>query len=269
MIRLKDLFTEKSSPSDHNPFKPHKLVFYALLFIRSGKVQHQIDFKKITVKAGDCLIISKNQVHAFDSNAIYDGHIVLFTDEFLINHLSQSTISIIYRLYNYHLGSPLYHTPKENDQFISNLQEEQSADGHDGKPGIIAALLSILLLKLQSIRKEHLKEHSFDRGYEIFATFKTQVEELYITSRDAKWYAEKAAISYKHLNEVCKRFTQTTAKEFIDEHVILEAKRYLTVTTLSIKETGYECGFDEATNFQKYFKKHTGLAPAAFREKYQ
>ena len=269
LISLKALFSEKLHPSDHNPFKPHKLVFYALLFISSGKVQHQIDFKKISVAAGDCLIISKNQVHAFDDKAVYDGYLVLFTEEFLINYLSPSTLAKISRLYNYHFGTSLYHTPKESDHFVLSLQEELSGANYDGKPNMIAAGLSIFLLQVERINQLHSNDNSFDRGYEIFIAFKQQVEEEYRTSRDAKWYAEKAIISYKHLNDVCKRFTQMTAKEFIDEHVILEAKRYLSVTSLSVKEIGYECGFDEPTNFQKYFKKHTGLTPLAFREKYQ
>jgi AraC-like DNA-binding protein len=71
------------------------------------------------------------------------------------------------------------------------------------------------------------------------------------------------------LNTVSKTVVHQTAKAFIDSFVILEAKRLLVATTLSVKEISYECGFDEPTNFLKYFKKHTNLTPTQFRKTLQ
>ena len=47
---------------------------------------------------------------------------------------------------------------------------------------------------------------------------------------------------------------------------MLEAKRILAHTTESVKEIGYDLGFDEPTNFIKYFKKHSKFTPTEFRE---
>ena len=49
---------------------------------------------------------------------------------------------------------------------------------------------------------------------------------------------------------------------------MLEAKRLLCHTNISIKEIGYAIGFDEPTNFIKYFRKHTGKTPIDFRGSY-
>jgi AraC-like DNA-binding protein len=84
-------------------------------------------------------------------------------------------------------------------------------------------------------------------------------------SRDAKFYAALLNISYRHLNNLCKEFTQKTAKSVIDGFVILEAKRKLFQPDLPIKEISYSMGFDEPTNFVKYFKSHTGVSPKTFR----
>lgn len=46
---------------------------------------------------------------------------------------------------------------------------------------------------------------------------------------------------------------------------MLEAKRLLAYSSLSIKEIGFELGFGEPTNFNKYFRKHTGMAPMQFK----
>ncbi|MNL40944.1 DNA-binding transcriptional regulator AraC [compost metagenome] len=54
----------------------------------------------------------------------------------------------------------------------------------------------------------------------------------------------------------------------IDQRVMLEAKRLLVHTHESIKEIGFALGFEEPTNFVKYFRKHSGLTPVAFRDKF-
>ena len=73
------------------------------------------------------------------------------------------------------------------------------------------------------------------------------------------------SVSTKHLNGIVKEFTLNTAKHFIDNFVILEAKRAIVSSNYSLKEIGYIVGFDEVTNFTKFFKKHTGITPKQFK----
>ncbi|MFC1653158.1 helix-turn-helix domain-containing protein [Planctomycetota bacterium] len=72
---------------------------------------------------------------------------------------------------------------------------------------------------------------------------------------------------YKHLNEICKRITGRTVKKCIDNHVILEMKRRLASSDISIKELAYITGFDEPTNLVKYFKKYTNQSPSQFKRR--
>jgi cysteinyl-tRNA synthetase len=107
---------------------------------------------------------------------------------------------------------------------------------------------------------------SIDNKYlEYFNHFRLAVEQNFSKTRDAKVYASELSISYKHLNEVCKQVVKVTAKSFINNYVILEAKRMLVSTSLSVKEIAFAIGFSEPTNFLKYFKKHTSLTPVEFR----
>jgi AraC-like DNA-binding protein len=75
-------------------------------------------------------------------------------------------------------------------------------------------------------------------------------------------------ISEKRLYHATTTTMGKTPKVIIDEKVMLEAKRLLIHTNLSIKETGYDLGFAEPTNFIKYFRRHTGKTPSEFRESY-
>ncbi len=253
---------------DHSPYKPHRLSFFAIIIIQNGAVTHELDFQKYSLKAGDCLLVSKGQIHAFDTAAHYQGCMVLFTEAFLLHHIAPVTLQKISRLYNYHLNLSQCHCLSENNQFLANIQETTASSVSFGVPDILASYLTIYLLKLEQIKHLNITNKAFDRKYEVFDAFKQKVEKHYADSRNAKDYAQQLAVSYKYLNEACKAFTHKTAKTFIDDFVVLEAKRYLSSSALSIKEISFQCGFDEPTNFQKYFKKYTGDTPAQFRQRY-
>lgn len=87
-------------------------------------------------------------------------------------------------------------------------------------------------------------------------------------SRNANFYAKKLNITYKHLNSICKDVADVTAKQFIDAFIILEAKRLLINSEMKSTELAYTLGFEEPTNFVKYFKKYTGLTPNTFKNDY-
>ncbi len=254
-------------PKDHNPFAPHKLDFFAVLYITNGSVKHTLDFEQHHLVKNQCLVISKGQVHAFDKERKYEGYIVLFTEFFLIRHLSKSIIDKISRLYNYHTFSSKYSVSSESSALLDLVKQEQNNSNVVFKEAILASLTAAWLLKLEQYDNQILPLDTNNNNYNLFAGFVKLVEANYHLNRNANFYASNLSISYKHLNEISKQYTHKTAKEFIDNYVILEAKRYLSSTILSIKEIAFKLGFDESTNFQKYFKKITKQTPVHFREK--
>lgn len=263
-FKLETLITEDLKPSDHNPYLPHRLNFYAVLIISEGEVNHIVDFKVHTLKKGDVMVISKGQIHAFEQRAKYKGYLVVFSEAFMQKYIAQSTIARINHLYNYFLKQEKINNPDYNQILLNKLKEELQSKS-SSLPNIIASLLTVYLLKLNDENTSLATNTVDDKKLEYFNLFKHLVEQNYSKTRDAKVYASDLAISYKHLNEVCKKIVKTTAKAFIDSYIILEAKRMLVSTSLSVKEIAFTLGFDEPTNFLKYFKKHTSLTPVEFR----
>ena len=52
----------------------------------------------------------------------------------------------------------------------------------------------------------------------------------------------------------------------VQERIILEAQRMLLYSNLNVSQIGYRLGFDDASYFVKYFKKHTSVSPSEFRK---
>ena len=264
LLAINELMSDTTKHKDHSPYEPHRLGFFTLLIITRGEVQHSVDFETHTLRQGDVMVLSKGQIHAFDENSEYNGYLVVFTDAFMQKYMAQSTITQINHLYNYFLHQEKIANPDFSNFFLRELKDVLQG-ASSSAPNIIGSLLSIYLLKLNDANTRTNGNFTDDKNVEYFNQFKALVERKFATTRDAKFYATELSISYKHLNEVCKYVVKDTAKSFIDRYVILEAKRRLVSTSLSAKEIAFSLGFNEATNFLKYFKKHTHLTPLEFR----
>ncbi len=76
-----------------------------------------------------------------------------------------------------------------------------------------------------------------------------------------------------HLNEVVKKITGQTAKEVIQDRLLLEAKRYATYSDCTLSEIAFHLGYEDAAHFSRMFKKCSGMNfvqfRAAIRKKYK
>ena len=148
------------------------------------------------------------------------------------------------------------------------LKEIKKEAGHiQSNPLTSMLLFSALFLMVEREQAAHHTQQVSSRDSNTFHQFMNLVEQQFNTTRNAVDYAEQLFITYKTLNVLCKRVTGSTAKQLIDDYTILEAKRRLTLDKKSVQELAYELGFDEVTNFTKYFKKHTLMTPSQFHKK--
>ncbi|MBW1799125.1 MAG: helix-turn-helix domain-containing protein [Deltaproteobacteria bacterium] len=256
---------------DHALENHHRIDFYTILLITKGSGIHQIDFQPYPYRKGDVIFISKTQIHAFDACFNGEGIAVLFTEPFLVKNVIHSDILFFHRLFNYHLHSPVIHRDEQGRDNLSRIMNDMYEEYHSpesfAKEEILRSYLKLLLLKAERIKGTLITKKEKNTAWiDVFTRFKTLIEDHHTETRNAGDYAEKLNLSYKHLNEICKNVTGHTAKGFIDTYLILEIKRQLSISDLSIKELTYQLGFDEPTNFLKFFKKHTSQTPTQFRQ---
>ena len=251
--------------------KPHRVEFYQIHYISKGTGVHFIDFKPYQYNEGSIIFISKGQVQAFDVQSKMDGFLILFTNDFLSKNLIHSDILSIYRLYTYHLHEPVIQPEETGRELFRNIVNEMYWEyllsDNFAKEEILRLLLKLFLLRVERIKRTLILKEKNVELFSTFSVFKNYLENRFTETRNAKDYAKMMNISYKHLNEVCKSITGNTVKEFIDQFIILETKRHLATSDISMKELTYALGFDEPTNFLKYFKKHTGQSPSKFKKK--
>ncbi|MEZ4911604.1 MAG: helix-turn-helix transcriptional regulator [Saprospiraceae bacterium] len=270
ILRLEDLFKRKNL--DHSLEDFHKVEFYLVLLTENGSGYHTIDFTDYQCNKGTILTIRKDQIHKFFRSNSIRGSLFLFTDEFLVSYLEKSENLRVIQLFNELLSSPklqLNATDFEDIQQIKNRIEKEYFEKNDNySMNIIRSELQILITKLFRI-KSQTENLDIDRKYlREFIDFQTLIENIAHTTTKVKDYATHLGISTKTLNTITQEIAHKTAKEFINEIAIKQIKRLLINTQLSIKEIAYQSGFEESTNFYKYFKRHAQTTPERFRTSY-
>jgi AraC-like DNA-binding protein len=98
-----------------------------------------------------------------------------------------------------------------------------------------------------------------------FARFRRELEAGYTRCRQVAEYAGRLDCSVRTLTRACLAATGRSAKEVIDERVVLEAKRLLSATDLPVAAIGRRLGFAEQTHFSRLFHRAVGCPPGLFR----
>lgn len=264
-LRLAELFEKNKKNLSHNPLQPHRISFFALLIVTSGEGEHQVDLMNYSIQKGDVLKIAKGQVHAFQEDYRYDGYLVVFTEDFILKYFSKSSIYYISHLYNYHISESLVKNSGFNEFFLDEISAEIHSQNAYVQKELVAKILELYLLRLERFAHTLPLEKLNKAHQSLFLNFKDLLEKNYTKTRNVKDYAEMLSVTSKHLNHIVREYTLNTAKHFIDNFVILEIKRAILSTDNSLKEIGYDVGFDEITNFTKFFKKHIGTTPKQFK----
>ena len=251
---------------------PHRTEFYHVVWCQSGNPTFLVDFSPVKVEPQTILFLNKNTVQIFDSHESFEAKAVLFTDHFFAKTEADLKFLRSTILFNDLLGVSQIALDGSSAVFstLFALMEGEVENSNDPFQSDILRnhLHSFLLLAERERRKQDFTEikQSTELNYTIL--FKELVDARYKQNKQVSYYAAQMSVTEKRLNGATTKILGKTPKVLIDERVMLEAKRLLAHTRESIKEIAYELGFQEPTNFIKYFRKHNGNTPVEFRESF-
>ena len=253
----------------------HKHTFYEILWVDEGKSRQTIDYQSYDLGTESLFFISPGQLHEFEAWQGLKGGTIMFTAEFfLLNQQNTDKLFELSFLDNYYttpqlqLSTASFKDIRKTIDWL--LQEKQRKDTN---PAILQSLLHVLLLQAQRTIDTNTSTTTSKNYIIIYKKFKSLIEKHFHKGLTASDYATQLHLSQHHLNLAVKQVTGKTATEVIRARAILEAKRLLTFTDLSVSEIAAELGYFDSSYFAKIFKKESGLSPKAFRnqmsEKYR
>lgn len=262
---------ERLSRKPHKLFQPHRTDFFIIYLFTEGNGTHIVDFEPIEVKTNHILFISKGQIHAFDANETYDGKTLIFTEDFFCRAAADRKYLQSSSLFN-NVFHQSYFRINNNftklNALFGEIFEELKHTPDNKQSDILHNLLyRILLLSEREIDEQPGVKKKITSSDILAVTFKQEVDKNFKTQKKAFFYTHLLGVSIRRLQLATASTFSKTPKEIINDRILLEAKRMLAYDELSIKEIANSLGYDETTNFIKFFKLKSGFTPTEFKLK--
>ncbi len=240
-----------------------------MFIITKGEGIHTIDYKDYTYKEGTVFSLRKGVTHKFTrSNA--DGELLIFTEDFIIKHIGKKDGLKLLQLFNELIESPKIQLDKsmysEIKTILKQLNTEIQLEKDVHSSIIKRSLLQILTSKLYREKAKDKNISTNTKYLSQFLIFQNLIEQQWAENKTALNYAKQMSITPKTLNNVVKSIIKKSAKYLIDDIATTQIKHLLINTELTVTEIAYKSGFDDPTNFFKYFKKNTNISPNQFRK---
>ena len=235
---------------------------YTIILVTKGCGSADIDLHTVPMSQGQLGIIAPGQIHS---------NINIKECELWMLRMSPEMMDDDYRyqLDEYAMtGNPVM-LPEETIVLLCEALEFLSklmASMNDRQP-MKSVLFNMLNVVLGIITPRILNGQAKSplRSTEITVKFKQMLPKFVRRQKKPSFYANELCISEVYLNEVVKKTTGMTPSGWINVAILLEAKRMIRTTTLTVKEIAHNLGFEDHAYFSRLFKKNTNMTPLEFR----
>ena len=241
---------------------PHRHAYHELIWVRNGAAEHLLDGESLRAPAPSFLVIPEGRVHRFTPAPRLAGCVVRFRESFLPD---SSSI-----LFNQFVGTSCIDVPPTIAAEIDALIALARLEWRSGDPSAtpLRHLLRALIAKIESLwfQASGMQRRARTDSQRLWVRFSRLVEARYLAEHSPGYYARELGMSSRRLNTVARLFAGTTVAEAIGHRLVLEAKRQLLFSDLSVGEISFALGFEEHSYFTRVFRKRVGMTPSEYRD---
>ncbi|MCH0541835.1 helix-turn-helix domain-containing protein [Streptomyces sp. MUM 203J] len=248
---------------------PHRHTFYEIVHVTAGRGVHVVDLARCELRPPHLGVIAPGQVHHWEGVTGLDGSVVLFTEDFLLDHPGDR--DLLRRL----SGRPwptLAGTVRDGVAGLVEQLHEEYREGAEGFASVLGALLHVLVVRAARLGAE-TDAGPPGQGPPGRAGRAGWVAEEFarlVGRGDPELWsvgacAGRIGVTSGHLTESVKAATGRTPGELVREARTQEAKRLLAKTDLTVRQVGERLGFGDPAYFCRFFRRETGLSPGDFR----
>lgn len=250
----------------------HTLNYYDITFITEGKGTFSVDNQTYEAIPCDVLFSKPGEIRNWDTHHIINGYALIFEEEFLSSLFKDSLF--VQHLSFFHIESSSSRLHLSDELFTRILETlhdiKMEIDSYQqGDVHVLRALLYEVLmllnrayLKMTSMEESRSREVSNNHVSKFMNLVATHVKEQH----SVQYYADKLCITPNYLNEIITSTVGVSAKQYIQNKVMEEAKRLLVYTDFPISDIAFELCFSTVSYFIRSFRQHTGETPLLYRK---
>jgi len=245
---------------------PGQFSEYTILFISEGQGIYQADFASFEFAAPALLFSTPQQtIHIKEIKPLTYTTLQFHGDFYCIEYHRNEVACNGLLFNNIYLEPSIKLNAVQQqlyyqliDQIIDEMQQQLPSEI------VLRAYLQLLLaksstLKISSEKQNFQKDEKMDQ-------FRLLLEENFLVLHKPSDYAALLAMTPNNFTKQCSRRFNKTPTQMIQERLILEAKKQLHLTRLSIKEIAFALKFQDEFYFSRVFKKMTNVSPQTFRK---
>lgn len=259
------LFTFKHFIDELEANEPRKLQRAAIVLCTSGSCRININLEEHEVKAPQLITLMPGQIFELLSDIdTLEGYVISLSKRFIDKVNLPGWQHQYMKMYNNPITDINQDMLNSLRIFYLILYRAAANEHNPFRVQIIENLISIFyyggVSSFETDANAPLKYKNH-----IVANFLELVQQHYREERLIQYYAGRLCITPKYLSKLVKEHTGRAATDWIEQHVILEARAMLQSTDMSIQQIATSLNFPNQSFFGKYFKRATGVSPKQYR----
>lgn len=246
--------------------------YFFILLVKSGTLNIQIDDTIKQISSKELLLISlKSSCKVLNFNETLQIYLVLFTHKFVFNNSIKKPFIGYFELFITKSLQKILLKSKEVfilTKIFKMLEEnKRPPKRHIFQNEVLLFTFNLLLFEIAGIYQKYLHniKTKHTRKEKLVFHFFSILEMHYKEQHNVKFYANALFVTAGHLNKSIKDVTGKTAKQWIEEEIIIEAKKMLQNDDLTISSISDELQFSSPSFFSNFFKKHIFISPSEYR----
>ena len=248
---------------------PCRLNAEIFVLCMGGTIDATINLTRQVIKKNDLITLSPGSIIQLNkAEGELKIYYMIFSGKFISNiTIAKSLIDFLYIV----KGAPVVSIPQKfaelyQDFFALLIRTNQLNASQN--PEVLKCILLSILYRLKELYQSQNKQSDntpSNRNEKICKEFAHLVIQHYTKERNIAFYAQKIGITPTHLSNTVKLVTGKTVIDIISRMVITDAKAQLKSSTIPINEIAESLNFANMSFFGKYFKRHVGMGPQAYR----
>ena len=259
-----EALVERSRPSDWT-IKPHAHADLChLILIVSGSGVMRADGREMHFAAPCMLVIPATTVHAFAWAKDTCGTVITMAARYVagLSHHERALTSVFNTAHAFRFGAS---EKRRAERLVADLMRELgwSAPGH--RAAVDAILLSLMIIALRNATIDGAPSAMPGHHSAMVARLRQRIEQRFRLRETVADYAAALGVSETALRVACAKVARASPAQILDQRALLEARRSLLYSNLSVAEIGYSLGFSDPAYFSRFFVKHVGTSPKRYR----
>jgi AraC family transcriptional activator of pobA len=242
--------------------------FYHILLFK-GKGVVNVDFVEYDFSGNIALFTTPYQSMKFGGMLEGNIRMLVFHGDFYCIEYHKKEVACNGLLFNNIYAQPFVNLNEDEYEEINGLFGKLAAELNftdSYSRAIVRSYLQLILAISSKVKIGSLVVEEEEYAKHPVSQFKALLDTHFKKERSPSFYAEQLGIAPNTFSKQCVTYFMRSPSRLIQERVILEAKKLIHLTYMSMKEISAELNFDDENYFSRYFKKHTGVPPSQFRE---